>query len=180
MPKKLIKAVEVMANVAVLIAAVSLSVALFKTYVIPTAARGTSEGVADDGHPQPIRKGDKVNLPGVDWAKNGQTLLLVLSSGCHYCTESAPFYQRLTKGSDVNRIALLPQPADEGRRYVDSLGITVGEVRQVSLNSLRVPGTPTILIVDKNGVVTDSWVGLLSSEEEAALLSRVQMNRTGG
>lgn len=181
MPKRLIRGVEVAANIAVVIAALALTVALVKTYVLPSGARNAADGgaVSDDRRAQAIRKGEKVNLPDVDWAKNGQTLLLVLSSGCHYCSESAPFYQRLVKGSDISRIALLPQPVDEGKQYVESLGITVNEVRQVRLDSLRVPGTPTILMVDGAGVVTDSWFGVLSPEEETALLARVQMNRTG-
>jgi hypothetical protein len=180
MSKKVIRVAEIAANVAVVIAALSLSAALVKSYVLPGAARnGIAATASEERGAQGIHKGEKLNLPDVDWAKNGQTLLLVLSSGCHFCTESAPFYQRLIRESGINRIALLPQPADEGRRYIESLGITVGEVRQVRLDSLRVIGTPTILIVDRDGVVTDSWVGVLSPEEETALLGRVRMDRAG-
>jgi hypothetical protein len=47
-------------------------------------------------------RGTKVNLPGVDWAQNEQPLLLVLDEKCRFCTESAPFYQRLIQAISTN------------------------------------------------------------------------------
>src|SRR5205085_12578264 len=50
---------------------------------------------------QPKPKGSPVgstlSLAGMNWAKNKQTRLLVLRDGCHFCSDSAPFYQRLVK-----------------------------------------------------------------------------------
>src|ERR1700752_4473118 len=34
------------------------------------------------------------DLP-IKWDANQQTLVMALSSNCHFCTESAPFYKRL-------------------------------------------------------------------------------------
>lgn len=166
MSNKLMRSLEAGANAAVIVAAISLSVVLIKTYVLSNPTRTA----LDSG-------GETVNLSNVDWAKNGHTLLLALSSTCHYCTESAPFYQRLAKESNTRRIAVLPEPVSEGKQYVEGLGLTVDEVRQVRLDSVGVRGTPTILLVNNAGVVTDSWIGVLSSEQEAEVLSRVQISR---
>src|SRR5437764_20288 len=57
--------------------------------------------------------GTKPQLHDIDWAKNKQTILLVLQRGCHFCTESAPFYSRLSEevnaSKDVQLLAVLPQ-----------------------------------------------------------------------
>jgi thiol-disulfide isomerase/thioredoxin len=116
-------------------------------------------------------------LPGIDWSKTDHTLLLALSTTCHFCTESAPFYQKLQreKGDHVRLVALLPQPLQESRNYLDKLGITVDDVAQSPLNSVGVSGTPTLLFIDNQGAVIDSWVGKLSegaAEEVRAKVSK--------
>ena len=35
--------------------------------------------------------GSRISLPGLDWARRRATVVLVLSTACHFCTESAPF-----------------------------------------------------------------------------------------
>ncbi len=39
--------------------------------------------------------GAKINLSGVDWSKSERNLVLALSTTCHFCSESAGFYQKL-------------------------------------------------------------------------------------
>src|SRR5437867_3450048 len=100
--------------------------------------------------------GGKVSLSDVDWAQNHKTLVLALQRGCHFCAESAEFYQRLaqvaaTKG--VKLIAVLPQPATEGRDYLNTLAVPITDIRQAALNSLNVSGTPTLILVDDKGQV---------------------------
>lgn len=72
-------------------------------------------------------------------------------------------------------VALLPQPLQESRNYLDKLGITVDDVAQSPLNSVGVSGTPTLLFIDNQGAVIDSWVGKLSegaAEEVRAKVSK--------
>jgi hypothetical protein len=120
----------------------------------------------------------------VDWAKNGQTLLMVLSRDCHFCTESAPFYQRLSRETagrpGIHLLALFPQEAEEGRKYLDNLGISVNEIRQAAPASTGAGGTPTLILVDQNGIIKKSWVGKLSAPEESEVLSQLAANRPGG
>ena len=43
-----------------------------------------------------VKAGDKLaSLDGWDWGAQDRTLVLVLRKGCHFCEDSAPFYQRL-------------------------------------------------------------------------------------
>ena len=170
MAKTITQRLEVLTNLAIVFAAVLLSVVLIKNYLLPYYSK---DGPRDFRVPV----GAKVSLPGVDWSNNNQTLLLVLQRGCHFCTESAPFYQRLVRETagreNIHLIAVLPQTFDESKKYLDDLGVTIEEVKQAQLDSIGVYGTPTLILVNNQGVVITSWVGKLSADGEAEVLRRL-------
>jgi hypothetical protein len=68
---------------------------------------------------------------------------------------------------------LFSQSEDEAREYLDRHEIKVDEVRSDSLRSIGVTGTPTILLVNENGVVSNYWRGKLSPEKEAEVLAKL-------
>jgi hypothetical protein len=105
--------------------------------------------------------------------------VLAISTTCHFCKGSVPFYRKLS-GTDVKMLAVLPQPVAEAQQYLGNAGVHVDDVRQVSLNSLGVRGTPTLLIVNDAGVVTDVWVGKLQPDQENQVLTAMGKNITGG
>lgn len=166
---------ELLANIAIIIVAVLLGGVLVKRYLL------TGNEAATQARDPRIPAGTKASLPGVDWAGNGQTLLLVLSSDCRYCTESAPFYQRLTRetaGRDgVRLVAVFPQEVAEGRKYLENLGVNVNDIRQAAPSSTGAGGTPTLILVDAQGVVKNSWIGKLSAPEESEILNQLAANR---
>ncbi|HEX7318585.1 MAG TPA: thioredoxin family protein [Pyrinomonadaceae bacterium] len=169
--------IEVAANVAIIVVAVLLCVVLLKSYVIPAPAARQSVG-GPAGTRGIIKSGDAVAVSGVDWEKNGKTLLLVLSTTCHFCTQSGPFYQRLVKEhGDAKLVGLVPQSASEGQSYLKGLGVEVDDVRQASLGDLGVSGTPTLILVDGKGVAADIWVGALSPNRENEVVSRLSTER---
>jgi hypothetical protein len=174
MSDKILKKTELLANIAIIVVALLLGGVLVKRYLLPGSA---APPLRTDPR---IPAGTKASLTGVDWAKNGQTLLLVLSKDCHFCTESAPFYQRLTRETagrpDIHLIALFPQEVEEGRKYLDDLGVSINEIRQASPGSTGAGGTPTLILVDANGVVKNSWVGKLSAPEESEILNQLAAN----
>jgi hypothetical protein len=170
------KKVELLANVAIIIIALLLGAVLVKRYLMPTVPNGPP-AVAQ------IQPGTKVNLPGVDWGKSEQTLVLALSDGCRFCSESAGFYQRLAKekasAGGLRLIAVLPQEVGQGQIYLSKLGVPVDEVRQATLGAIGVSGTPTLLLVDNKGAVKQSWLGKLAPDKEAEVLSHFQVQRAG-
>lgn len=166
MAKGITQRLELLTNLAIIVAAVLLSVVLIKNYLLPDRSK---DGPRDFRIPA----GAKVFLPGVDWSNNNQTLLLVLQKGCHFCTESAAFYQRLVREGHVHLVAVLPQTRDEGKKYLDDLGVAIEEVKQAQLDSINVHGTPTLILVNNQGVVMTSWVGKLSADGEAEVLRRL-------
>ena len=162
----LYKKIELLANVAIILVAIMIGVMLVQKFFFARSAQPS----------QTVALGSKVSLPGVEWAKNGKTLLVALQVGCHFCSESAPFYQRVvqTAGSKgVKVVAVLPQPLTESLDYLRTLAIPISDVRQASLESLSVRGTPTLILVNEKGEVAGAWVGKLPGDKEAEVLSRL-------
>lgn len=162
------KKIEFAANVAIIVVACLLATVLVKNYLV---TRHTEQARKSQSEPL---KNPTVSGLDIDWRQSKQTLLLAVSSTCHFCTESAPFYKQLARERGRTRlIALLPQPIDEGKRYLEGLGVTVDEIRQTPLSSINVDGTPTLMLVDRDGVVIKTWVGRLAEEQQADVLSKV-------
>ncbi|HEU5235329.1 MAG TPA: hypothetical protein VFU50_20905 [Terriglobales bacterium] len=115
------------------------------------------------------------SLP-VDWRANDRTLILGMQTTCHFCTDSAPFFKRLSAAAsgNVKLVAVLPQTVNDSRAYLTKLGVHVDDVVQEQLSTVGISGTPTLLLVDKNGVVKNVWVGKLPPEREAEVLSVIQ------
>jgi thioredoxin-related protein len=162
---KLSKRIELLANVAIIVVAIALVAVLVQRFFLTKTAPS-----------QEIAVGTKISLPEVEWAKNGKTMLVVLQKGCRFCTESAAFYQRLAQtaaAKNVHLIAVLPNTVDEGREYLNSLSVSIADIRQVSLNSISVRGTPTLILVDDKGAVAETWIGKLPPEKESEVLARL-------
>lgn len=125
-----------------------------------------------------IAKGTRITLPDLDWSQSPQTLLLVLSARCKYCTASAPFYRRVvSQGAQAHStrlVALLPQAPDEGREYLAGLKVKIDALQQTDLASVGAKGTPTLILVDANGLVIQSWEGLLPPDAEREVLAAVK------
>jgi hypothetical protein len=178
MMTNLSRKIELIANVAIITVACLLGIVLIKNHLFTRA--GVSEpnnsGQRDSktARSQP-GKGTQLSLLDVDWKQSKQTLVLAISSTCHFCTDSAPFYQALIKNKkDARVVAVLPQPVEEGRAYLEKLGVSVDEVRQLGLDSIGVSGTPTLLLVDSSGTLREFWIGKLPPKKETDVLNRLQ------
>ena len=185
------RGIQVTAHLAIIFTAVLISAVVIKNYIIGDRSRSSdvvrpeAASVAQPNQREaPSRRsppasqlqpGTRIELAGVDWKKNGQTLILALSDKCHFCTESAPFYQRVVKQrGKTSLVAVLPQPVDQGRKYLEGLGVEINDVRQVSFPAVGLRGTPTLILADNNGVAIESWIGKLPPNREADLLGRLR------
>ncbi|MGI9107871.1 MAG: TlpA family protein disulfide reductase [Pyrinomonadaceae bacterium] len=165
------KRVELITNVAIIIVAVLLGFILVKNHLLMTSTPQEANHRLAGGQ---THVGQQVYLPNVDWAKNGQTVVLALSTTCRYCSESASFYQQLVQKRGNSRVvAVMPQTVGTGHEYLRKLGVSVDEVKQVSIDSIGVQGTPTLLLVNSSGVVTKEWIGKLHAEQEAEVLKQL-------
>ena len=180
-PNFLSRKIETAANVATLVVAVLLSIVLVKNYLLPTSSaqrmvpvRTTEFAVVGTN----LTK----RLPGINWNKNGRTVVLVLSTHCHFCTESAPFFRQMRNsvGKDVKLIGVLPEPVAEAESYLNREGVQLDEVRRTSLDRVGVTGTPTMLLVNDKGTVMESWVGKLAPDKQNQVLKTILGGRSQG
>jgi thiol-disulfide isomerase/thioredoxin len=188
------RALEIATNLSIIVLAVVGTTVLIKNYLLQPNAPAVSDNKpttversslrpgeiqrADRPAPAGPAVGTQISLPGINWSDSEETVLIALSDKCHFCTESAPFYQKLVRElgerKNVRVVAVFPQEVGQGKKYLDQLNVPITQVAQASLDSFGVRGSPTLLIVDKSGTVKQSWVGRLSSERESEVLSRVK------
>lgn len=172
------KKTELLANVAIIVLALLLSGLVIKRYLVSDSNSSAQNNPSTSRRPE---VGTTLNLPNIDWAQNGETLLVVISPTCHFCSESAPFYRRLkqeaaSKGG-IRLVAVSPTDVSESKKYLDGLEVGIEEIRQVPLRNLGVSGTPTLIQVDRQGKVVKSWIGKLDAAEEAEVLSQLGASR---
>lgn len=167
------KKIELVANVAIIIAAVLLAALVANKFFFSPRSGPTGQAATAQG----IKIGDKVALPGFNWAQSERTLVLVLSTNCHFCTESAPFYQRLAaeilKHPGTRLVTVVPQSVEVGRKYLDELGVAIDDIRQSQLNAVGVSGTPTLILVDKEGIAKRVWLGKLPDGAQSEVVSQL-------
>lgn len=106
--------------------------------------------------------------------------VIVVSNNCRFCAESAAFYQRLIalqKGHSrqtFQTVFLGMAGEADAAAFVAAYDLGPGTVRPTPADvTSRIPGTPTLLLVDAKGRVASTWVGKLSEAEERSVLSTV-------
>src|SRR5262249_25806899 len=147
------KKIEMAANVAIVIVALA-AIGMF--------ARNFWSHPVQPRHN--IATGTKFDLKGERWQPGLKNVVLVLSTTCKYCMESAGFYRELyqeCKKQHIRLVAVLPQPVNDAQAYLKNELVEVDEIRQASLSDLQVRGTPTLLIIDDKGLVKNTWTGKL-------------------
>lgn len=167
---------EMVVNIALTVAALAFVGFLAQRFLLKKDAPTSRAAI--------LESGSKLTWPNTDWTTNGETLVLALSANCHFCTESAPFYQKLLSElppqNRVRTIAVLPQPISEGQKYLQDLGVSVDEVRRAELASIGLPATPTLALVNSEGVVTAVWVGKLGVNEQYDVFNHLNIKTNSG
>ncbi|MFL6415282.1 MAG: hypothetical protein ACJ74Y_06380, partial [Bryobacteraceae bacterium] len=90
------------------------------------------------------------------------------------CAASAPFYRKLVQAGAHSRkvhfVAVLPQDVAASKAYLASLGLMISDVRQAKLQDVKTPYTPTLLMLDDQGIVKSIWIGQLPTAKEEDVL----------
>jgi thioredoxin-related protein len=184
--KNIFRKVQFLSNISVILIALLFGFVVIKQSLIqPTIpdVNATSKPVDKPGPSSPAvppnrapAVGMAVPLENVNWKDNKKTLVLYISATCRYCTESVPFYQRLIKENiknGVKVIAVLPQESNEAKEYLASKNVDITQIYKASFGSIGVTATPTLLLVDASGVITDSWRGKLPPDKEEEVISKL-------
>lgn len=161
---------ELIANILIIVVAVLIGVVVVQKYFF---GKTTASNQSARAHPI---IGSKINLPDINWSNQPKTLILALNKGCRFCTESAPFYKRLvenTQHKNIKLIAVFPSHIEKSIKHLNELGLTNLEVKSSPLDNLQVSGTPTLILTNDKGEVTDYWIGKLPPDKEADVLNKL-------
>lgn len=163
-PRPAAKWLEMAANVSIVIVAVVIVIVFARNYFFhPKTSR-----------PE-IAAGARLTGQPVNWQDNRKNVVLVLSTTCHYCKESSGFYRKLVedcRNSHARTVAFFPQTPQEAQAYLKAEDVQVDEVKRANFQSLQIGGTPTLLLVDSNGVVQKVWLGKLPEAKEKEVLDQ--------
>jgi hypothetical protein len=168
---KINQRIELAANVLIVIVAVLLIGVIAQRYFF---AAGASREQSARVQPS---VGKKLNLTGVDFSEKPRTVVVALQTTCRFCTESAPFYKRLVEaaeGRNIKFVAVFPTKVEDSSRHLTELGVTGFEVRQSPISDLDASGTPTLIITNDKGEVTNFWVGKLPAEKESEVINQIK------
>ena len=169
---KLSQKIELAANLLIILVAVLLVGVIVQKYFFSFTAGPVTNQKA---RLQPV-VGSKLNIPDVNLTTHPKILVLVLQTGCRYCNESAPFYKRIVeivKNKNIKLIAAFPSGVEESATHLKELGLNNMEVKQSPLNSLQVSGTPTLILINDKGEITDFWVGKLPPDKETEVINKL-------
>lgn len=165
--------IELLANLSIILLALALGAALLKGYLAKPTPSGNTNSALNR-----VSLGDKPTLNDVDFTKYEKTLLFALSKVCRFCSESAPFYQRIIREiaqqQNIQCFLLFPHNADEGKKYLNDLNIISDQEKQADFRSLQISGTPTLILADNSGVVTNVWTGKLQANQEEDALTKLR------
>lgn len=119
--------------------------------------------------------GKTVKLPGVQFSQEHNSLILAVSTTCHFCKDSLTFYQELTTKANgqLDVIGVFPQPETEAKKFFEDAHVRATQVVSASLDTVGVSATPTLLLVDTKGKVIDAWLGALDEKGRQQLVARV-------
>lgn len=88
-----------------------------------------------------------------------------------------PFYKRLTDVAHKKGVRVVGVSTEDlgvHRNFLDRNGLYIDGVVSVITNKIQVRGTPTLVVVNRKGVVLSSWEGAVGptkeSDVEAALI----------
>lgn len=164
---------ETVTTVAVLVAAV-LVAAYFVTLFVRDAPVRTQPG-SEAGPPLGMR----LTPPDEHaFSPSKKTFLLALSTTCSHCTADVPFYRQLLSIAEMadcsyEILAVFPNEEHEVDEFRATHDFWPRAVADVPLATVGVSGTPTVVLVDSQGVVEAVWVGELSPESEQEIFALV-------
>jgi hypothetical protein len=190
MIENLSKKIEICAHVGIILMTFLVGYVVIRLSTVSETLTTISEAtLARPNSNAPARRilapGMKMSMSGIDWENNNRTLLLVLTSSCKPCKESASFYKKIIEElrsiKNVRLVAVLPQGGMQGvasgEKYLHEMGLMIDEVMQVTPGSVGVAGLPALILADNTGTVENVWIGRLPSDKEVEVIKALKCDQ---
>lgn len=123
--------------------------------------------------------GQKVLISEIDLSHFQQTIIVVLDRNCRFCKQQTSFYRRLAESSRAQNVKLIfafPHNLNDGIDYLKAEQIVATDVIRIRMKSLDVRGTPTLLLLNREGKILAKWAGELSRPVEDYVVSILGMS----
>jgi hypothetical protein len=116
-------------------------------------------------------------LQGISYAKENQTLVLLLRSSCPYCRAEVPFYKQaveVARRSGRTQVVAVFAARDIGASgFLADNDIAAGLTVVPDSQAFKAYATPTLLLVDHQGHVSDFWVGAVQGPTAELILRKL-------
>jgi hypothetical protein len=165
---------EKLTNICMVVVSIAIAVDVATRVWTRSAAVAAPRNV-----PVEYKSGDRLtDVRGLRLPTDRSSLVLIVRSTCAYCTKSLPFYQRVAdeikaSGGATQVNAVCTEAADTCTAYLNDAGVEVNQVVSAAPGSLKIAGTPTLLLVRSDGRVARVWRGMLDQNGEREVLDAV-------
>jgi thioredoxin-related protein len=129
--------------------------------------------------------GKQIPIAKADWQSSTATIAIFLSSSCHFCEASVPFYARLLLASReahdraIPVIAISAEPREDLKRHFAAEQLEFSEVYQIPFPNNLLRATPTLMVIDKRGTIQRAVVGQLPVSRQTEFLEFVRTGNLG-
>lgn len=157
---------EVLSNVAVIIAAVVLVTILVRREW-PSPQPGSAASL----------QGKTIDFAALNGTPAKRSLIMFISETCHFCEKEMPFYRTLreTLPSGTSLVAVFPQHESDPGNFLAARSVQVDHVSSSdALAHIGVMSTPTLLLVDQRGTVKRAWVGAQPEANHKEILASAE------
>jgi hypothetical protein len=107
--------------------------------------------------------GDRIDIPASVYQDRDHTVILFARGSCGACQNAQAIYADLIADLKQRRTNLLlisgAHSSLEDRAYADGLGLAEDDHLRLDLSGLRLRRVPTLVVVDRRGIVLGSWEG---------------------
>jgi hypothetical protein len=146
---------------------------------IVIASPGAREFVREHMHwtTTGFEEGSSSQLPAEFYSSAGHTVLIFATTNCAACQRALPFHQQLlhsvANALETRARVVLTSPGDDPAAYAATLNVPATQVMTWDARHTTLRRVPTILIVDRNGVVVYAREGVLNDDQQRELIGKV-------
>ena len=109
-----------------------------------------------------------------------QALVFAVSPDCHFCEKSMPFYQKLVqeraaRGAGLPLIAAIGEHTalQREQEVFAQHQVEPDTLVQLDTRSLNINSVPTLLLVDREGKVTELWRGYQDEQGQSEIIEEL-------